>query len=211
MDKVVYGGSDAGVTVNLASGIGLGGDAEGDNYAGIENIDGSAFNDTLTGNLLDNQIYGEEGNDTISGRRGDDILVGQDGNDVLNGGKGADLMIGGRGDDAYKVDDLGDRIIEHAGFGTDRVVSSVSYVLGNYLERLKLREDAGAIDGSGNGLDNRIMGNSSANSLSGDAGDDLLNGFDGNDILNGGLGSDVLIGGAVPILSCWILVAVMTA
>ena len=39
-DHVGYWGSDAGVTVNLATGTGQGGDAEGDTLTGIENLIG---------------------------------------------------------------------------------------------------------------------------------------------------------------------------
>jgi hypothetical protein len=37
------------VTVDLAAGTGLGGDAEGDTLLDIENLDGSGHDDSLTG------------------------------------------------------------------------------------------------------------------------------------------------------------------
>jgi len=48
-DTAGYGDSAAGVTVNLALGTGIGGDAEGDTLDGIENLNGSAQADILTG------------------------------------------------------------------------------------------------------------------------------------------------------------------
>jgi Ca2+-binding RTX toxin-like protein len=51
---------------------------------------------------------------------------------------------------------------------------------------LILVEGAGAINGTGNDLDNRITGNASSN---------WLTGADGNDTLDGGLGADVMRGG----------------
>src|SRR3546814_2851128 len=45
-DTAIYSGSPAGVDVNLASGTGHGGDAEGDTLTGVENVTGSNFNDT---------------------------------------------------------------------------------------------------------------------------------------------------------------------
>jgi hypothetical protein len=45
---VFYGDSTAGVGVNLATGRGVGGSAEGDTLISIENVFGSNFNDTLT-------------------------------------------------------------------------------------------------------------------------------------------------------------------
>ncbi|MFN8173423.1 MAG: hypothetical protein U0R65_16370, partial [Candidatus Nanopelagicales bacterium] len=49
-DFVEYYGSPAGVTVNLATGRGTGGDAEGDRYVSIEAVEGSFFADRITGN-----------------------------------------------------------------------------------------------------------------------------------------------------------------
>jgi Ca2+-binding RTX toxin-like protein len=52
-----------GVSVNLATGRGFGGTAEGDTYVSIENVYGSSFNDTITGNDGANELYGLDGND----------------------------------------------------------------------------------------------------------------------------------------------------
>ena len=48
-DTATYAASLAGVSVSLATGVGSGGDAEGDTLANIENLTGSAQNDTLEG------------------------------------------------------------------------------------------------------------------------------------------------------------------
>ena len=61
IDWVSYSGSGAGVTVNLATGTGQGGDAEGDTLTNIENIWGSSHDDTLTGDDGDNWFYGGAG------------------------------------------------------------------------------------------------------------------------------------------------------
>jgi Ca2+-binding RTX toxin-like protein len=139
-----------------------------------------------TGNELNNAIHG---NDSIN------TLIGGGGNDTLGGGGGADTLIGGIGDDNYGVHDVGDVVIELADEGTDTVYSSVNYTLGAHVERLFLTESAGAINGTGSGLDNDIYGNSSINVLSGGAGDDLMFGWDGADTLNGGADDDNLNGG----------------
>lgn len=52
----------------------------------IENLEGSAFGDTLIGDGRANKLYGGPGNDT---------LVGAGGRDVLNGGLGSDRCRGG--------------------------------------------------------------------------------------------------------------------
>ncbi|MGO1078072.1 beta strand repeat-containing protein, partial [Inquilinus sp. CA228] len=50
IDTASYFDSGVGVTVNLATGAGTGGDAQGDTLAGVENVNGSQFGDSLTGN-----------------------------------------------------------------------------------------------------------------------------------------------------------------
>src|SRR5581483_5080858 len=49
----------------------------------IEELDGSAFNDTLTGSSKNNTIYGEKGNDLINGMGGNDDLIGDADSDTL--------------------------------------------------------------------------------------------------------------------------------
>jgi Ca2+-binding RTX toxin-like protein len=70
-----------------------------------------------------------------------------------------------------------DTVIEEAGGGYDVVNSSITYGLTENVEELHLL-GADHLDGSGNGLDNLIVGNA------------------GNNRLTGGLGNDTLIGGA---------------
>jgi Ca2+-binding RTX toxin-like protein len=84
-----------------------------------------------------------------------------------------------------------DLVFENANEGTDTVVSSFSYTLGanSNLENLTL-VGGGAINGTGNGLDNLIAGNCYANVLSGLGGNDTLFGDGGTDTLIGGAGGD---------------------
>lgn len=65
IDTASYSTSTAAVTVNLATGVNSGGDAAGDTLSGIENVTGSAYNDTLTGNAGDNVLTGGAGSDTV--------------------------------------------------------------------------------------------------------------------------------------------------
>lgn len=145
-----------------------------------------------TGNALDNTITGNGGSNTLSGGAGNDLLVGNAGNDVLDGGLGADTMQGGVGDDTYIVDEAGDVVSEAGGGGIDTVKSSISYTLQDGFEHLSLLGEA-AIDGTGNGADNIIIGNSAANTLSGGAGNDTLNGGLGADRMQGGSGNDTYV------------------
>jgi len=66
----------------------------------IENLIGTARNDTLTGNAGNNKLDGYGGNDYLAGDGGDDSLDGGSGNDTLwGGGSGRDTLNGGSGDD----------------------------------------------------------------------------------------------------------------
>jgi uncharacterized delta-60 repeat protein len=132
-----------------------------------------------------------------SGNSLNNTLVGNSGANVLNGGAGIDAMTGGLGNDTYYVDNANDFTTETSTLVTeiDTVLSSVTRTLGANIERLTLIGTA-AINGTGNGLNNTVVGNTAANVLSGGAGNDILNGGSGNDVLFGGLGIDSLIGGA---------------
>ncbi|WP_375471014.1 beta strand repeat-containing protein [uncultured Nostoc sp.] len=157
-------------------------------------INGTSGADTLTGTMNMDIISGLQGNDTLQGLGDNDTLDGGDGNDSLDGGAGADSLIGGKGNDTYIVDNLSDSITEGLNAGTDLVKSSVSWVLGNNLENLTLIGTE-AINGTGNTLNNILIGNSAANILSGQSGNDNLFGDSGNDTLLGGVGNDTLDGG----------------
>ncbi|MGO4841892.1 calcium-binding protein, partial [Rhizobiaceae sp. 2RAB30] len=82
IDTIVYQSSAAAVTINLATGAASGGDALGDTLIDIENVEGTVFNDVLTGSAVANRL---------DGVNGDDILAGLGGADALIGGGGIDL------------------------------------------------------------------------------------------------------------------------
>jgi len=66
-DTVSYASSAAGVTVNLSTGAGAGGSAQGDTYVHIQNVIGSAFADTFVGSIDVNNFDGGSGGlDTVS-------------------------------------------------------------------------------------------------------------------------------------------------
>ena len=98
-DLVTYAGAKAGVTINLATGVGNG-TAAGlgtDTISGIERATGGAYNDTVIGDGYDNVLSGNGGNDTIDGGAGKDTLRGGVGLDRLTGGAGADRFVFERG------------------------------------------------------------------------------------------------------------------
>lgn len=75
VDTVTYTDSATGVTVNLATGVGAAGDAEGDSFTNIENLNGSTGADTLIGNASANVLNGWAGKDVLTGGAGADRFV----------------------------------------------------------------------------------------------------------------------------------------
>ena len=82
-DTIDYSSSDEGVIIDFQNGIVSGGDAEGDSLTGIENITGSAHDDTLTGDAGDNRIQGGAGADTLDGGAGNDTLDYSDSDEAV--------------------------------------------------------------------------------------------------------------------------------
>jgi len=181
------------------------GTTEDDSLYGLDGDDiiyGYAGNDTLRGGNGNDTLRGGNGNDTLYGGTGNDTLYGGAGNDYLSGGDGNDTLRGGLGNDTYVVDSASDVVYEVADAGIDRINAYVSDTLNTNVENLYLYDTA--TNGTGNILDNVMVGNSNANNLyglagndtlKGDSGNDTLKGYADNDILYGGAGNDVLYGG----------------
>jgi hypothetical protein len=100
-DTVDYSGSSSGVSVSIADNNNHFGDAEGDTFDRIENLNGSSHDDILAGDAVANIISGGQGNDSWLGRTGNDTLIGGEGNDSLSGGPGADTLTGSTGADTF--------------------------------------------------------------------------------------------------------------
>ena len=169
-DILDYGNATGAVKVSLAITTAQNtGGAGIDTISGIEALRGSAFNDTLTGSA---------------------------GNDSLDGAAGADTMKGGAGDDTYYVDNTGDVVTETLNAGNDQVITTLAtYTLGANIEGLGYA-GAGNFTGTGNGLNNNILGGAGDDALFGGVGNDRLDGTGGNDVLNGGVGADLMFGGS---------------
>ena len=81
----------------------------GDKAINFENIEGSRYSDTLTGDSNSNVIWGDtpEGDtntgDQLYGLAGNDTLIGGIGEDTLDGGGGADSLSGGLDADTFVI------------------------------------------------------------------------------------------------------------
>ncbi|WP_186002346.1 calcium-binding protein [Mycobacterium sp. KBS0706] len=163
VDTATYYDSALAVTVDLAAGIGSGGDAQGDTLSGIENLTGSNI-----------------GGDTLTGDGGANILRGYGGDDLLRGGAGADSLFGDAGTDiaTYYSSASGVTVDLAAGIGSGGDAQGDTL---NGIENLT---------GSNVGGDT-LIGGSGANILRGWGGNDLLRGGTGADTLDGGVGTDL--------------------
>lgn len=89
------------VSLSAAAGIAAKGDALGDVFVSIENLQGSNFSDVLVG---------DQGANVLQGMAGNDELWSGAGSDRLHGGQGADTFIFVAGDGADVVADFQDGI-----------------------------------------------------------------------------------------------------
>ena len=78
--------------VRLYNGRGIGGDAQGDTYFGIEGLVGSSHGDNLHGSFANNTLDGGGGNDYLYGYSGNDTFIGGSGRDYMDGGTGFDTV-----------------------------------------------------------------------------------------------------------------------
>jgi Ca2+-binding RTX toxin-like protein len=174
-DTMQYEGSA--VNVSLLTGVGHGGDAEGDQLVSIENLTGTNDDDVLEGDNGANVLNGAGGNDILRGDAGNDIINGGDGNDILIGGAGADTLNGGFG-----FGDIGGDGIDTASYADSASAVSVNLVTGighggdAEGDRLSLIDNL-----IGSQFNDTLIGDANANRLDGGAGADILDGGPGND------------------------------
>jgi Ca2+-binding RTX toxin-like protein len=169
-------------------------DVTGVQATGFLQVFGGGGDDLITGPATGGSTSGGGGNDVLNGGAGLDQLFGEDGNDRLDGRGGNDHMRGGLGDDIYFLDAGGDRVFENSGEGNDTIVSLVTVSSANSanVETIVLG-GAAAIDATGSGNANVLIGNAAVNRLNGLGGNDLLDGGAGADIMSGGTGNDTYV------------------
>ena len=185
-DTADYSASNEAVQIDLLRDTATGGHAAGDTLTNIENLTGSNFADTLTGNKNDNRLDGGNNADILNGDEGDDELIGGLGTDTLNGGAGGDTLDGGLGSDTatYENSNAGVRI------NLSQTEDGYSIGAGGQAagDRLINIENLTGSDHADN-----LTGDENSNQLTGGGGQDRLTGGGGQDRLTGGDGADIFI------------------
>jgi Ca2+-binding RTX toxin-like protein len=171
IDTATYAHASGAVIVNLATGTSSGADGS-DTLVNIENLIGSAFNDTLTGNAGANRLDGGAGNDSIQGSAGDDWLIGGDGADALDGGTGVNTADYSGSSAAVSVNLQNGK--GTGGTAANDTLTNIQNVVGS-------------------AFNDNLVGSSTANVLTGGAGNDTFNGGGGADVFYGGTGSDLFV------------------
>jgi serralysin len=96
-DTGVFADAESAVIIDLTRPYNNGGSATGEYLFSIENLIGSAFNDTMSGGQSRNMLDGGDGNDRLFGREGGDTIRGGAGSDFIDGGANRDVLTGGAG------------------------------------------------------------------------------------------------------------------
>lgn len=173
-----------------------------DRLSVIGNLNGSNYNDVLTGDGFRNVLAGGLGADQLNGDGGSDWLIGGAGGDTLNGGEGGDVLVGEAGDDhldggagadvavytgprsQYTITVAGGVTTVSGPEGTDRLTN---------VERLHFADGVYAANGAAPA--GVVTGTAQADVLTGGQGDDILLGGAGDDFITPGGGVDAVHGG----------------
>ncbi len=119
--------------------------------------DAAGGDDTLTGSISNDTLYGNDGDDTLSGGLGSDTLYGGDGADEINVAEG-DTIFGGSGDDDIYLSPLGEAspgdIVVVGGEGGESARGDVLH-LGPYAD-LSTLQYTNADPGVGGGLSGSV-------------------------------------------------------
>lgn len=201
----MYGGDGTDTASYLYSTVGLTADlqfastqnnaeAAGDIFDSLENLEGSAYSDSLRGDAGANRLIGGGGADALFGRDGDDLLDGGAGGDQLYGAAGidsADYTSSATG----IVVDLQFAASQNNGDAAGDTYAEIEGLVGSAFAD-SLRGDGGNNILQGGGGADTLFGRDGVDTLNGGNGDDVLNGDAGDDSLNGGEGNDIMFGGA---------------
>uniref|UniRef100_UPI00248038B5 beta strand repeat-containing protein n=1 Tax=Pleomorphomonas oryzae TaxID=261934 RepID=UPI00248038B5 len=208
-DTASYADSSAAVNVDLTTGKGTGGDAEGDQLISIETVVGSRFNDTLTSNTSGQTLIGGAGDDVyiVGDYRvvvTEDVGGGIDevrsasgfsiasyanvekltftgsGSFIGIGNSGDNIITGGAGDDTLNGGGGADQL--HGGGGND----TASYENATTGVSINLRTGVNTGEAAGDTYDSieRFLGSNYNDTFAGTAGGESFNGYGGIDTVD---------------------------
>jgi Ca2+-binding RTX toxin-like protein len=201
IDTADYSGSINGIRLNLETGDGFDGDAQGDVLTGIEVIIGTGMADEILGGDAAEHLIGGDGADSLMGQSGNDTLEGGAGVDSLDGGLGADIVTYANSNSAVSVN-----LTTGTGTGGDAdgdTITGMEALIGSaFADTLTGSADEDALSGGegndtlrGEGGRDVLAGEDGEDYLVGGSDTDQLFGGDGDDTLDGGSGADILAGG----------------
>jgi Ca2+-binding RTX toxin-like protein len=195
-DTASYADATSAVTVDLSnSGAqNVGGGAGSDTLVSIENVQGSAYGDTLKDNAGNNILDGQGGNDVLSATQGGkDILLGGNGNDSIVMGAaltGTDTIDGGTGVDTVTLDgDYSAGLV----FLSTTIVNIESIALTKGHSYNLTTKDANVASGQKLTIDGSHLLVGDVLTFNGGGEKDgafIILGGQGNDVLTGGSGDD---------------------
>ena len=194
-----------GVIVDLASGTGYGGWAEGDTYVNIENARGTSHDDVLLGDGNANILDGGAGNNIVHGGAGDDTLMGNgqlfgdDGNDTFGASSSGNTVYdGGAGTDTVDYSHSANgAIVDLTGtLATIGLQSGEFQVVNGVIQNVSHDAYSGIENVEGSQHNDIVLADNNANVIDGNDGNDAIFGLGGSDTINGGVGDDLIDGGA---------------
>jgi Ca2+-binding RTX toxin-like protein/GH24 family phage-related lysozyme (muramidase) len=182
-------------------------DAAGDTSQGtVAGINGNLIFDTSQGDSVtagtgqDTISAWGDGDTLVAGSGGtliyangsDDQVIGGPGNDILDALGANTTLTGGIGNEIFDVNDPTD-VVDPSGFGSDTILSSVSYTLPTLVDILTLTGSANLAATGNSDAANLITGNSGNDTLIAGSGSDTLVSGTGVDFLEGGFGGDTYV------------------
>ena len=210
IDWAVYRDAMDGVTVNLSTGKGEGGEAMGDTLRNIELVWGSTKADTFIASADEDTIdiiHGDGGSDTLSYEASEDVGVTVNLSTAEHhtltavtgdGTEATPFVFPGLGTTDPEITLVSAGVntgtaATNAAFG-DRLGSIENLTGSNFKDALTGDANPNVLKGMGG--DDELDGDTGNDKLYGGAGDDTLDGGGGTDMLVGGAGDDTLTGGA---------------
>ncbi|CAN5632380.1 hypothetical protein BH20ACT21_BH20ACT21_18940 [soil metagenome] len=191
-DEADFSTSSVAITANLKNGTATG--DGNDVLVKIEDLRGSAHDDSLTGDDGINEITGSAGNDKLFGLGGEDELESSPGDDDFDGGEGIDVLQFITAPTPATVD-LGAGT--STGVGNDTIVAIENVSGSIHADAITgddntniLRGGIGSDAISGAGGDDEVLGGAGDDDLAGDGGNDVINSGGGPDTVSGGDGDD---------------------